>query len=98
MTEHPKYFEEALSNFVHDVASGGAIRHLVESGYSVNQIMERLDYPTPRERVEKTVYQYMTESGILLSQLPVKEEMMEKHFHKNPRRVEIRNINIYFIF
>ena len=92
MTEQPKYFEEALSNFVHDVASGGAIRHLVESGYSVNQIMERLDYPTPRERVEKTVYKYMTESGILLSQLPATEDMMEKHFHKNPKRAEIRRM------
>ena len=92
MTEQPKYFEDALSNFVHDVASGGAIRHLVESGYSVNQIMERLDYPTPRERVEKTVYQYMIESGILLSQLPVKEEMMETHYYKNPKRAEIRRM------
>lgn len=92
MTEQPKYFEEALSNFVHDVASGGAIRHLVDSGYSVDQIMERLDYPTPRERVEKTVYKYMTESGILLSQLPIEEEMMEKHFLRNPKRAEIRRM------
>ena len=89
MTEQPKYFEEALSNFVHDVASGGAIRHLVDSGYSVDQIKERLDYPTPRERVEKTVYKYMTESGILLSQLPVKEEMMEKHFLKSRKMIVI---------
>lgn len=90
MTEQPKYFEEALSNFVHDVASGGAIRHLVDSGYSVNQIMERLDYPTPRERVEKAVYKYMTESGILLSQLPVDDETMQKYFLNNSKRVVIR--------
>lgn len=90
MAEQPRYFEEALSDFMHDVASGGAIRHLVESGYSVNQIMERLDYPTTRERVEKTVYRYMTEMGMLLSELPVEESAMGIHFLKNVKRGVIR--------
>ena len=90
MAEQSGYFEEALSDFVHDVASGGAIRHLVESGYSVEQIIERLDFPTSRERVEKTVYRYMTESGMLLSELPVHEEAMKKHFLKKQERGFIR--------
>ncbi|MGN0153740.1 MAG: hypothetical protein ACI4A3_04775 [Lachnospiraceae bacterium] len=90
MTEQPRYFEEALADFVHDVASGGAIRHLVESGYSVDQIMKRLDYPTPRERVEKTVYRYMTESGMLLSELSADEETMQKYFLNNSQRAVIR--------
>lgn len=77
MEERPRYFEDALSNFVHDMASGGAIRHLVDMGYSVDRIMEQLDYPTPRRRVEKTVYQYMMESGILLDALPVEETVMK---------------------
>lgn len=71
--EKPKYFEEALSDFTHDVASGGAIRHLVDLGYSTDQIIKKLDFPTPRARVEKTVYRYMTESGIILEALPVQE-------------------------
>ncbi len=90
MAEQSGYFEEALSDFVHDVASGGAIRHLVESGYSVEQIIEKLDFPTSRERVEKTVYRYMTESGMLLSELPVHEEAMKKHFLKKQKRGLIR--------
>ncbi|MDO4323310.1 MAG: hypothetical protein Q4C61_12355 [Lachnospiraceae bacterium] len=70
----PRYFEEALSDFTHDVASGRAIRHLVDLGYTTPQIMQRLDYPTPRGRVEQTVYRYMKEQGILLSELPETQE------------------------
>ena len=55
MEGRQKYFDEALSDFVHDAASGGAIRHLVDLGYSLTQIMQALSYPTPRERVQKTV-------------------------------------------
>lgn len=64
------YFEAALSDFVFDVAAGGAIRHLVDRGHSVEQIMGELDYPVPRARVEKAVYRYLKESGILLDRLP----------------------------
>lgn len=97
MAEHPRYFEEALSDFTHDMASGGAIRHLVESGYSVNQIMERLDFPTPKERVEKTVYRYMTESGMLLSKLPVENADMKVHLCKSKKRKVIRQVLAEYI-
>lgn len=70
----PRYFEEALSDFTHDVASGRAIRHLVDLGYTTVQIMERLDYPTPRGRVEQTVYRYMKETGIIITELPRTQE------------------------
>ena len=63
-------FNRALSDFTHDVASGGAIRHLCDKGYTVSQIMKMLDYPTPRERVEKTFTRHLSESGTLLSELP----------------------------
>lgn len=86
MEERPKYFEDALSNFVHDMASGGAIRHLVDMGYSIDRIMEQLDYPTSRKRVEKTVYQYMMESGILLDALPVEETVMKVSHLNNVSR------------
>lgn len=72
--EKPDYFGEALSNFAHDVASGGAIRHMVNLGYSVDEIRRRLDFPTPRERVQRTVYEYMQKSGILLEALPGETE------------------------
>lgn len=64
------YFEAALSDFVFDVAAGGAIRHLVDRGYSVEQMMKELAYPVPRAKVEKAVNRYMAETGILLAELP----------------------------
>lgn len=73
MAKRAEYFESALSDFMYDVASGGAIRHLVDAGYSIDQIMRELDFPTPRKRVEQTVYKYMTDEGLLLAELPVAE-------------------------
>lgn len=72
--ETSNYFQEALSDFVHDAASGGAIRHLVEAGYTTDRIMKELDFPTPRARVEKTVYRYLIEKGTLLENLPYPEQ------------------------
>lgn len=65
-----RYFEAALSDFVFDVAAGGAIRHLTDRGYSVEQIMRELSYPVPRIKVEKAVYRHLTDSRMLLSTLP----------------------------
>ncbi len=74
----PQYFEEALSDFTHDVASGRAIRHLVDLGYTTAQILERLAYPTPRGRVEQTVYRYMKETGTIRTELPMAQEEMKQ--------------------
>lgn len=68
------YFESALSDFVFEVAAGGAIRHLADRGYSIEQIMRELDYPVPRDRVEKAVYRHLMDTGILLSSLPENEK------------------------
>lgn len=69
MEKRQRYFEEALSDFVHDAASGAAIRHLVDLGYSVEQMMQALSYPTPRERVRQTAYRYMLESGLIVADI-----------------------------
>lgn len=69
MEKRQKYFEEALSDFVFDVAGGGAIRHLVDLGYSLDQMMQALSYPAPRQRVQNSAYRYMRESGLLLRSL-----------------------------
>ena len=68
--EKKGYFEAALSDFVFDVAAGGAIRHLADRGHSVEQIMDELSYPVPRAKVEKAFYRYLLESGILIKRLP----------------------------
>jgi len=69
MQEHT-YFQDALANFTHEAASGGAIRHLADLGYTVKQIAEQLDFPTPYERVQKTVWEHLLHTGVILSQEP----------------------------
>lgn len=88
----PGYFEEALSDFVHDAASGGAIRHMVDMGYTTEQIMGRLDFPTPRTRVEKTVYKHMTDTGILLDELPLTGKELQTLVLKNPSEAELCSV------
>ncbi|XCP84772.1 hypothetical protein ABXS75_17255 [Roseburia hominis] len=72
------YFKEALSNFTHEAASGGAIRHLADLGYSVEQIVKRLSFPTPYERVQKTVWEHLFDTEVLLAAEPGSERQQEK--------------------
>lgn len=73
-----KYFNEALSNFTYESASGGEIRHLADLGYGVKQIVECLDFPTPYERVQKTVWEHLHDTGVLLSEEPGSGKQKEK--------------------
>lgn len=61
-----QYFKAALSDFVHDMASTGAIRHLVDSGYSLKQIAQALTYPEKLPHIQKVTARYMAESGLLV--------------------------------
>lgn len=83
-----KYFREALSDFTYDMASGGAIRHLADSGYTVKQIVEKLDFPTPYERVQRAVLDYFLETGFLLEEEPGTAGQKEK-------AVFVRDYNAY---
>lgn len=65
-----EYFKTALSDFAFEAASGGAIRHLADLGYTVRQMKERLTFPTPYERVQKTVWRHLLDQGILLQEEP----------------------------
>lgn len=65
-----RYFQKALSAFTHDVASGGAIRHLTDLGYTARQIKEQLAFPTPYERVRETMREHLLDKGILLEEEP----------------------------
>ncbi|MCH5255201.1 MAG: hypothetical protein J1F41_09765 [Lachnospiraceae bacterium] len=89
MDKKESYFEAALSDFMFDVAAGGAIRHLVDRGYSIEQIMKRLDYPVPRPKVEKAVYRHLMESGILLSKLPEEDEKIKIHLLQEKDREKL---------
>ena len=65
-----EYFKQALSNFVMDVASGGAIKHLTNQGYTVQQIVDKLDFPTPYEKVQELVWKQLVDSGCVLLEEP----------------------------
>lgn len=71
MNRSQTYFQDALSDFTYDAASGRAIRHLAETGFTTAQIVQRLDYPTPFAKVRHTVTRYFRETGILLDALPI---------------------------
>ena len=64
------FFQNALANFTHEVASGGAIRHLTDLGYTVKEISERLDFPTPLERVQRQVWERLLETEVILVEEP----------------------------
>lgn len=64
------YFRNALSDFTYEAASGGAIRHLADLGYTVRQICDKLTYPTPYERVRKTVWQHLIDTKVVLTEEP----------------------------
>lgn len=73
-----KNFQKALSDFTYEAASGGAIRHLADLGYSIKQIEENLSFPTPYERIQKTVWEHFMDTGVLLLEEPGKERHYEK--------------------
>lgn len=64
------FFRDALSDFTFEAASGGAIRHLADLGYTVKQISEKLTYPTPYERVRGAVWKHLLDKKVILTQEP----------------------------
>lgn len=64
------YFQNALSNFTYEAASGGSIRHLTDLGYTVKQIAEQLSFPTPIERIRRQVWEHLIETEIILIEEP----------------------------
>ena len=65
-----EYFNNALSDFVFDVANGRAIRHFTELGYTVKQIMEKLDISAPYEKVRQTVWDALVNQQTILLEEP----------------------------
>lgn len=86
--EKQDYFKKALSNFTFEMASGGAIRYLTDEGYTVRQIAERLDFPTPVEKIQKAVWARLLENGTLLIEEPGSRP-------KEPKYAYIKECNQY---
>lgn len=64
------FFRNALSNFTHEAASGGSIRHLTDLGYTVKQISEQISFPTPTERIRRQVWERLVETEVILTETP----------------------------
>lgn len=74
-----EFFHAALANFMFDTASGGAIRHLADRGYTVKQIMERLDFPTPYDKVQQAVWEHFLDRDILRFEEPGTARLHKRH-------------------
>ena len=64
------HFQNALSSFTHEVASGGAIRHLTDLGFTAKQIAARLQYPTPFAQIQQEMWQQLVETSVILLEEP----------------------------
>lgn len=58
-----EHFNEALKNFMKDSANGGAIRHLYDLGYSVDEIREALLFPASVEDIQVVITAYEEEKS-----------------------------------
>lgn len=56
-------FEDALQNFVKGFAYTGAVKHLLNRGYSVERIMKEYDYRLSREEIERIAEEVRLENG-----------------------------------
>lgn len=72
------YFKNALSGFTFENASGGAIRHLADLGYSVLQIQEQLAFPTPYTKIQQTVWEHLLDTGVIRLSEPGSGNSTEK--------------------
>lgn len=73
-----RIFQEALSNFTFDFANGGSIRHLADLGYSVKEIVKKIEFHGDIQKIQKVVWDYYLQSGKILLEEPGSFEKREK--------------------
>lgn len=78
MNDTNSIFNKALANMTDEVAYKAAMRHLVESEYSIHEIQNKLTYPIGFNRLQKAVYEYMTECGMIVLNKPLPDENIIK--------------------
>ncbi len=72
------YFQKALADFTQEAASGGAIRHLADLGYTAEEIQRELAFPTPIPRIRRVVWEHLLDTGVVLREVPVTGAVREK--------------------
>lgn len=73
-----EYFKKALRDFTVDFASGGAIRAMADKGYTVEEIHDKLDFPTSRDRIREIVWKHYIYTGVIALEEPVKGQVKNK--------------------
>jgi len=63
-------FNKALHNFTFDVACGGAIRHLADLGYTVEEISKKLDFPVSKAQIAQAVWTHYVKTGVVCTEDP----------------------------
>ncbi len=59
------YFNDALGDFVNEAANGGIIRHLVDLGYSADEIREHLTFQISDESLNERIRKRQIENGTI---------------------------------
>ena len=72
------YFQKALADFTQEAASGGAIRHLADLGYTAEEIQRELAFPTPIPRIRRVVWEHLLDTGVVLREVPGTGAVREK--------------------
>ena len=60
-----KYFNEALGDFINEAANGGVVRHLVDIGYTADEIRGQLAFNISDERLESLIRKRQIENGMI---------------------------------
>ena len=76
--KNSREFNKALFNFTFDLASGGAIRHLADLGYTVEEIRGKLDYPATPNQIAQTVWKHYVDTGVVCLENPEDAKPKEK--------------------
>jgi hypothetical protein len=87
-----EYFKDALKDFTFDMACGAAIRHLMELGYSEEEMLSRLDFPISAEKLHEAVIKYSKEAENGNDSSSDQYEMIleyDEYGHRSYRRVPL---------
>lgn len=69
MDKNKSVFQQVLSHFTHEFANGDIIRKYAEKGFSIREIQEHLDFPTPSNQVHEIAWNHLLSiNQILLSE------------------------------
>ena len=87
MDKNKSIFQKVLSHFTHEFANGDVIKKYAEQGYSISEIQEHLDFPTPADQVRKIAWDHLLATNQILLSEPGSEE--------NERYEYVKDISAY---